>query len=58
MATFLAIMTMLVMTAAGHKPDFSIAYRWVGLPVGIAVLVLAAGYLGSLLLRRIRRQGA
>ena len=57
-ATFLAIMAMLVMTATGHKPDFSLAYRWVGLPVGITVLVAAAFYLGSLLIRRIRRQGA
>ena len=57
-ATFLAIMTMLIMTAAGHKPDFAIAYRWVGLPVGVTVLVAAAVYLGSLLVRRMRRKGA
>ena len=56
-STFLAIVTMLVMVAAGHKPDFAIAYRWVGLPVGITVLVTAAVYLGSLLVRRMRRQG-
>jgi hypothetical protein len=58
LATFLAIMGMLVMTAAGHKPDFANAYRWFGLPVGITVLLSAAVYLGSLLIRRIRRQGA
>jgi hypothetical protein len=58
LATFLAIMGMLVMTMAGHKPDFSLAYRWFGLPVGLTVLVAAACYLGSLLVRRIRRHGA
>ena len=57
-ATFVAIIGMLVMTAAGDKPDFSLAYRWFGLPVGLIMLVSAAVYLGSLLIRRIRRQGS
>jgi hypothetical protein len=55
-ATFLAIMTMLVLLAAGHKPDFSIAYRLVGLPVGILMLILTGGYLGSVLIARLRRK--
>ncbi len=55
-ATFLAIMTMLVMTFTGRTVDFSIAYRWVGLPVGIAMLLAAAGYLGSLLVMRLKNK--
>lgn len=54
-ATFLAIVSILVLTQAFHRNvDFAIAYRWVGLPVGIAVLLVAAVYLGSLLVRRLR----
>jgi hypothetical protein len=44
------------MVAAGHKPDFSIAYRLVGLPVGILMLIAASGYLGSVLITRLRRR--
>jgi hypothetical protein len=55
-STFLAIMVMLVMTGFGRKPDFSIAYRWVGLPLGIVMMLVAACYLGALLVSRIRRQ--
>ena len=55
-ATFLAIMTILVLTQAFHRSiDFSIAYRWVGLPVGILMLLATAIYLGSLLLLRLKR---
>lgn len=54
-ATFLAIMTILVLTeASSRKIDFSIAYKWVGLPVGLAMLLVTAGYLGMLLVRRLR----
>lgn len=54
-ATFLAIMTILVLTQAFHRTiDFSIAYKWIGLPVGIFVLLGTAIYLGSLLIRRLR----
>ncbi|MEK6397415.1 MAG: hypothetical protein V4734_04955 [Terriglobus sp.] len=53
--TFFAIMSLLVMTMFGHKVDFSIAYRWVGLPIGIAGLLLAGGFLTSALVARLRR---
>ncbi len=54
-ATFLAIMTILVLTQAFHqKIDFSIAYRWIGLPFGILMLLLAGGYFGSLLILRLK----
>ncbi len=56
-ATFLAIVTLLVLTEVlHHNLDFSIAYRWVGLPVGIVMLLVAAVYLGAVLLRRLRRK--
>jgi hypothetical protein len=56
-ATFCAIMTILVLTQAGHmKINFAIAYKFVGLPVGIVVLVAASIYLGSLLVMRLRNQ--
>ena len=55
-ATFLAIVSILVLTQAFHKQvDFAISYRRVGLPVGILVLVAAGLYLGSLLIARMRR---
>lgn len=54
-ATFLAIVSILVLTQAFHRNvDFAIAYRWVGLPVGIVMLLATATYLGSLLVRRLR----
>ena len=57
-ATFLAIMTMLVLTAMGHKVDFAIAYRWFGLPVGILTLLSAAVFLSSALIARMRREAS
>jgi hypothetical protein len=56
-ATFCAIMTILVLTQAAHmKINFADAYKFVGLPVGIVVLVAASIYLGSLLVMRLRNQ--
>ncbi len=56
-ATFCAIMTILVLTQAGHmKIDFAIAYKYVGLPVGILMLVATSIYLGTLLVMRLRNQ--
>lgn len=58
-ATFLAIVTLLVLTQVlHHNLDFSIAYRLVGLPVGIVMLLVAAVYLGTVLLRRLRHRAA
>lgn len=54
-ATFIAILTILVLTQAFHRSvDFAIAYRWIGLPAGIVMLLVTAVYLGSLLVRRLR----
>jgi hypothetical protein len=57
-ATFCAIFVLLFEKAAtGRMPDFTITYKWVGLPVGIAVLVLALAYLGTLWVKRKLRKG-
>jgi hypothetical protein len=43
-------------TVTHHAVDFALTYRVVGLPVGLLVLVVALGYLGTLWVRRqIRR---
>ncbi len=55
-ATFLAIMTLLFLTQALHRQaDFAITYKWIGLPVGITVMLCTGVYLGALLVRRLRR---
>lgn len=47
LATFLAIVVLLFYTSITHKtPDFALAYKVVGLPVGAVVMVLALGFLG------------
>ena len=56
-ATFCAIMGILFYnTATHHAVDFALTYRRVGLPVGVAVLVAALGYLGMLWVRRQLRR--
>jgi hypothetical protein len=57
-ATFCAIFAILIYnTATHHAVDFALAYRRVGLPVGLLVLVVALCYLGTLWVRRqIRRK--
>ncbi|HUZ96531.1 MAG TPA: hypothetical protein VMU57_16645 [Edaphobacter sp.] len=57
-ATFCAIFVLLFDKAAtGRMPDFTITYKFVGLPVGIAVLVLTLAYLGTLWIKRKLRKG-
>jgi ABC-type dipeptide/oligopeptide/nickel transport system permease subunit len=57
--TFVSIMALLFYrVASGHNPDFAIAYRDVGFPVGLVVLVVALGYLSVLYARRLRRRRA
>ena len=56
-ATFCAIFAILFYnTVAHHAVDFALTYRRVGLPVGLLVLVLALGYLGTLWVRRHLRR--
>jgi len=59
LTTFVSIMVLLFYRiSSGHNPDFAIAYRDIGFPVGVIVLVLALGYLGVLYARRLRRRPA
>jgi hypothetical protein len=51
-ATFLAIVTVLVLNAGGQRIDYAATYKYVGLPVGLVVLVFASVYLGMLWIRR------
>jgi hypothetical protein len=56
--TFVAIMSMLVYLMATHKtPDFAESYKYAGLPVGLVVLTLALGYLGTQWVKRKLRKG-
>jgi hypothetical protein len=58
-ATFCAIMSILFVNEALHKQiNFADSYLYVGLPVGIAMLIAAAIYLGSLLAMRLKREGS
>ena len=59
LTTFLSIMTLLFYRiASGHNPDFAIAYRDIGFPVGVVVLIAALSYLAILYARRMRRRRA
>lgn len=56
-ATFCAIIGILFYnTATHHAVDFALTYTRVGLPVGVLVLVVALGYLGTLWIRRKSRK--
>jgi hypothetical protein len=56
-ATFCGIIGILVYNLATHHAvDLTISYRWIGLPVGLVVLVAALGYLGTLWVRRLTRR--
>ena len=56
-ATFLGIVSIMVYNSnSQNKIDFSYSYLRFGLPVGVAVLVIALGYLGMLWVRRITRK--
>jgi hypothetical protein len=56
-ATFCAIISLLIYKmATGHMPDFALTYKWVGLPAGIVVLVVALSYMGTLWVKRKLRR--
>jgi ABC-type spermidine/putrescine transport system permease subunit II len=53
LATFLAIVALLFYNEGGHhNVDFADTYKFVGLPVGLVVLVLSLVFFGSLWIRR------
>ncbi|MDQ2925990.1 MAG: hypothetical protein M3R43_10615 [Acidobacteriota bacterium] len=55
--TFVAIVSMLVyLMVTGKHPNFALTYKFAGLPVGLAALVMTLGYLGTLWARRKLRK--
>ena len=57
-ATFVGIVGLLIASSVMHAtPDYAIAYRRIGFPVGMVVLVGALGFLISLRVRRGLRKG-
>jgi hypothetical protein len=56
-ATFCAIIgTLFYNTVTHHSIDFGLTYKRVGIPVGVLVLVVTLGYLGTLWVRRHLRK--
>jgi hypothetical protein len=56
-STFCAIVFILIYNSATHRTlDFALSYRRVGLPIGLVVMAIALGTLGTLWLRRILRR--
>jgi hypothetical protein len=56
-STFCAIVYILIYNSVAHNAiDFALSYRRVGLPIGLVVIVLALGTLGTLWLKRILRR--
>jgi hypothetical protein len=56
-ATFFAIFGVLIYnTTTHHAVDFALTYKRVGLPVGLLVLVVTLGYLGTMWVRRQLRK--
>lgn len=59
LSTFLSILGLLVYAAVSHRtPDYAIAYKFIGLPVGLVVLVMALGFLAVQYARQVRRKAA
>ena len=57
LTTFLAIVGLMIEQAATHRvPDYALAYRRFGFPVGVVVLTLSLSYLGLLWARRMARK--
>jgi hypothetical protein len=56
-ATFVGIIGILLYNSTTHHAvDYALSYKLVGLPVGIAVLVAAWAYLGTLWAKRMLRR--
>ena len=57
LTTFVSIIALLFYkVSSGRNPDFAIAYRDIGFPVGLVVLALALGYLSLQYARRMKRR--
>jgi hypothetical protein len=57
-ATFFGIIGILTYNLATHHAvDLTISYKWIGLTIGLVVLVAAQGYLWTLWAKRMTRKG-
>jgi len=57
LTTFVAIISLLVWNVlGGHNVNFADTYRYVGLPAGLLVLVVALPYFGALWIRAKMRK--
>ena len=57
-ATFLGILGVSIAGIAKHRMlDYSISYKYVGLPVGVLMLFTTGLYLGSILIKRVTSEG-
>ena len=53
-ATFVGIVGVMVYNSSGHQAmDYAWSYTRLGLPVGLVVLAVAWGYLGTMWVRRV-----
>jgi hypothetical protein len=56
-ATFCGIFGILIYNSVTHATvDFALSYRRLGLPLGLVVLVVAYGFLGTMWVRRLLRK--
>jgi hypothetical protein len=55
--TFLGIVAILIWRESGHPAaDFTLSYKWMGLPAGLLMAVLSLAYLGTFWVKRIARK--
>jgi hypothetical protein len=55
--TFCGIVGILIYNSATHGAvDYALSYRAMGLPVGLVVMAVALGYLGTMWVRRMLRK--
>jgi len=54
-ATFVGIVTILILNTGGKHVDYTLAYRRIGLPIGLLAGLAALGYLATMWARRKMR---
>ncbi|SFS03305.1 hypothetical protein SAMN05421771_0763 [Granulicella pectinivorans] len=56
-ATFVGIISIMAINTIGHHAiDYSLAYKRIGLPIGLLVIAVAYAYLATLWTKRILRK--
>ena len=54
--TFVGIVAVMVLNAAGHQADYTVSYRLIGLPCGVLMAAISLAYLGTFWVKRILRK--